>query len=148
MTKRRGHGEGAIYQRTDGRWVGRLVLPDGRRKSYYAKTRKEAGDKLKQAIRDQDDGLDVGDGRLTVAQYLDKWLSASVKPAVRHKTYTTYESLCRTAIVPRIGSKQLAKLSALDLQALYTNLAELGLAPRSVHHVHRVLHSAFAQAVR
>ena len=105
MAKRRGHGEGAIYQRTDGRWVGRLVLPDGKRKSYYAKTRKEARDKLKQAMKDQDDGLDLSTGRLTVAQYLEKWLAASVKPSTRHKTFTTYESLCRTAIAPRIGNR-------------------------------------------
>ncbi len=50
--------------------------------------------------------------------------------------------------VPRIGAKKLSKLTALDLQALYANLAEFGLSPRSVHHVHRVLHRAFVQAVR
>src|SRR5829696_8762132 len=122
--KRRGHGEGAIYQRADGRWVGRLVLPDGKRKSYYAKTRKEAGDKLKQAIKDQDDGLDLSAGRLSVAQFLDRWLAASVKPSTRHKTFTTYESLCRTAISPRIGKKKLTNLTALDLQSLYTELAD------------------------
>ena len=44
--------------------------------------------------------------------------------------------------------QKLSKLTALDLQVLYTDLAESGLSPRSVHHVHRVLHGAFVQAVR
>jgi len=47
--KRRGHGEGAIYQRADGRWVARVVLPDGKRKSYYTKTRRDASTKLREA---------------------------------------------------------------------------------------------------
>jgi integrase len=146
--KRRGHGEGAIFQRKDGRWVARVTLPDGTRKDYYAKTRREAADKLKGAQRSAEDGVDLSADRVTVAHFLDTWLSSSVKPSVKVKTFTTYESLCRTAIVPRIGSKKLVKLTALDLQSLYTNLAESGLSPRSVHHVHRVLHRAFNQGVQ
>ena len=147
--KRRGHGEGSIYQaKSDGRWVAALTLPSGKRKYLYGKTRKEAADKLKSAQRAVDDGADLAAECLTIAQFLSKWLTASVKPSTRHKTFTTYESLCRTAIVPRIGKRQLAKLTALDLQSLYTDLAESRLSPRSVHHVHRVLHRAFSQAVR
>ena len=147
-TKRRGHGEGSIFERKDGLWVARLTLDGGKRKDFYAKTRREAAAKLKEAQKAVDDGLSLDTDRQTVAQFLDKWLSASVKPSTRHKTFTTYESLCRTSIVPRIGTKKLAKLTALDLQALYTELADSGLSPRTVHHVHRVLHRAFTQAVR
>jgi hypothetical protein len=49
----------------------------------------------------------------------------------------------RVRVVPRIGRKQLAKLTPLDLQALYTDLTESGLSLRSVHHTHRALHRAF-----
>lgn len=147
--KRRGHGEGAIYQRKgDGRWVAAMILPSGKRKALYGKTRKEAADKLKHAVNDLDNGLDLEAGRQTVAQYLDKWLAASVKPSVKVKTYEGYESIVRVRVAPRMGRKQLAKLTALDLQSLYTELAESGLSARSVHHTHRVLHRAFVQAVR
>jgi integrase len=146
--RRRGHGEGSIFQRKDGLWVARLVQSNGKPKSLYAKTRKEAGEKLREAQKSLDDGLSLDTGRQTVAQYLDKWLSASVKPSVKTKTYQGYESLCRTAVVPRIGRKQLAKLTTLDLQALYTELTDSGLSPRTVQHVHRVLHRAFVQAMR
>jgi integrase len=147
-TKRRGHGEGALFQRADGRWVARLNLPDGSRKTYYGTTQKEAAAKLKEAKKDLDDGVDLNAEKLTVAQYLDKWLASSVKPSVKPKTYEGYESICRVRVAPKIGTKKLAKLTALDLQALYTDLAESGLSPRSVHHTHRVLHRAFVQAVR
>src|SRR5215204_2129704 len=146
--KRRGHGEGALFLRADGLWVARLTLPDGRRKTYYGKTQKEAAIKLSEAKRNAEDGVDLSAAKLTVKAYLEKWLSSSVKPSTRPKTFNTYESLCRTAIVPRIGGNNLAKLTALDLQSLYTDLGESGLSPRSVHHVHRVLHRAFVQAIR
>ena len=78
QAKRRGHNEGSIYQgKSDGRWVASVNLPSGKRKDLYGNTRKEVAEKLKQAIRDLDNGLDLDAGRLTVAQYLDKWLIAS-----------------------------------------------------------------------
>jgi hypothetical protein len=86
-TKRRGHGEGSIKQRADGLWEARVSLPNGKRKSLYGKTRKEAQDKLRAALRDVDAGLDLSAGRQTVAQFLDQWLAASVKPSVKTKTY-------------------------------------------------------------
>ena len=45
MAKRRGHGEGSISQRTDGRWQGRVNLgrgPDGRRRRKYVYAATEA----------------------------------------------------------------------------------------------------------
>ena len=86
----------------------RVILPDGKRKDMYARTRKEAAEKLKLAQRAIEDGADLSADRLTVAQYLDQWLTACVKPSTRHKTFTTYESLCRIAIVPRIGNVSIA----------------------------------------
>jgi hypothetical protein len=39
---RRGRGEGSVYQRKDGRWSASLYLENGKRKTVYGKTRKEA----------------------------------------------------------------------------------------------------------
>ena len=41
----RSKGEGSIYRRKDGLWVGRMMV-DGVRKSVYGKTRQEAAEKL------------------------------------------------------------------------------------------------------
>jgi integrase len=147
-TRRRGHHEGSIFQRKDGRWVAEVMLPSGKRRTLYGKTRVEVRDKLKDAQRKLYDGMSLDSDQQTVAHFLDRWLSASVRPSVKYKTYTGYESLCRTAIVPRIGAKKLTKLSPLDLQGLYSELSTSGLSPRTVHHVHRVLHRALGQALR
>ena len=147
-TKWRGHHEGRVRQRTDGSWEARVSIPGGRTKSYYAKTRRDAQDKLRAALRDLDAGVDLAADHQTVARFLDRWLSASVKPAVRTKTYEGYESIVRVRVVPRIGRVPLDRLTALDLQGLYGDLQRAGLSNRSVHHTHRVLHRAFSQAVR
>src|SRR5215213_8466424 len=117
--KRRGHGEGSIKQRADGLWEARVSLTGGKRRSFYGKTRREAQDKLRSALRDLDAGLELSADRQTVAQFLEKWLAASVKPSVKVKTYEGYESIVRVRVAPRIGRKYLAKLTALDVQALY-----------------------------
>ena len=40
-SRRRGNGEGTIYQRNDGRWEGALTMANGHRRSFYAATRRE-----------------------------------------------------------------------------------------------------------
>ena len=147
---RRGHNEGSIYRReSDGRWVAAVTdHRTGKRKSIYGRTRKDVAERLKVALRDQQQGLPVVAERLTVAQYLARWLEASARPSVKAKTYEGYESIVRVRVVPRIGRTALAKVTALDLQGLYGDLQRDGLSSRSAHHTHRVLHRAFQQAVR
>lgn len=149
MVKRRANGDGSIYQReSDGRWVASITLPNGKRKSFYGKTRKATNDKLREAMREIDQGVDLSGPRLTVAQYLQQWLASSARPSVKTKTFEGYESIVRVRVIPRIGSIPLAKVSPLDLQRLYADLSSAKLSNRSVHHTHRVLHRAFQQALR
>jgi len=84
---RRGNSEGSIKQRADGRWEARVSLPDGTRKSLYAKTRKDVQGKLKATLRNIDKGLDVRADLTTVGQFLDRWLTEVALHTVRPKTY-------------------------------------------------------------
>ena len=52
MAKRRGRGEGSIYQRKDGSWVAQYTVGDKRR-YIYRKTRKDVAAKLARAIADR-----------------------------------------------------------------------------------------------
>lgn len=78
MAKRRGHGEGSICQRTDGRWTAPVDLgwEDGKRKrkAVYGKTRQEVAGKISGLLSDQQKGLNPTDDKTTVAQYLENWL--------------------------------------------------------------------------
>lgn len=54
---KRGNSEGSITKRPDGRYEARVTLPDGKRESFYGKTRQEANQKLLQAQKAISDGL-------------------------------------------------------------------------------------------
>jgi integrase len=72
--RRRGHGEGSIYQRQDGRWGADISLENGNRKTLYGKTRAEVADKLNTALQEQKQGILATGPRQTVAHYLNYWL--------------------------------------------------------------------------
>lgn len=64
MARRRSHGDGSLYKRADGRWVGAIdlgVAPNGKRqrKVVYGKTQREAKEKLRAVQRDKDMGTPV-----------------------------------------------------------------------------------------
>ena len=147
-TKRRGHGEGSIKQRADGLWEARVSLEGGKRKSFYGKTRKEAQDKLRAALRDVDAGLDLSVGRQTVGQFLDRWLEDAVKPRVRPKTHQGYAQLIRLYIVPAFGHVQLTNLSPQHVQSMMAAMTAAGLSPRTVQFTRAVLRSALGQALK
>lgn len=147
MSRRRGNGEGTIGQRTDGRWEARVSLDDGRRKSYFGKTRAEVARKLAAALKARQDGSPVVGERLTVRQYLTEWLESS-RSTVGPGTWERYESLLRIHALPYVGSIRLARLTPQNLQKLYAERVASGLSPTTVGHLHAVLHRALAEAAR
>lgn len=148
MRTRRGHGEGTIRHRADGRWEAMLTLPMGKRKSVYGKTRKEVQDKLRAAQRDLDNGIDLAAGKQTVAQFLARWLDDVAKPRVRAKTYRSYEQLVRVHLAPGLGRHDLAKLTPAHVQRFLNAKLADGLSPTTVGHLRTVLRNALNQAVR
>jgi integrase len=87
---RRGHSEGSISKRKDGRWEGRISLGykggTRKRKVFYGKTRREVQQQLTKALRDHQQGLPVAPERQTVAAYLQTWLETAAKSKLRPRT--------------------------------------------------------------
>ncbi|MGH2541623.1 MAG: hypothetical protein ACRDIB_02420, partial [Ardenticatenaceae bacterium] len=134
MPKRRVNSEGSIYQRKDGLWQGRISLPDGKRKSLYAKTQGELMDKLKEARKRIDDGLPQAPATLTVAQWLQGWLTDTVPYSVRPSTAYRYTKIVECHLIPRLGHIRLTKLQPADVERAMREAREAGQSPRSVHH--------------
>ena len=127
---KRGNGEGSIYRRKDGRWVGQYTAQTatGQKRRYvYAKTRAEVAAKLAKAIANRDAGVTFDAGNLTVADYLTTWLNDGVRGTVRPSTYRRYEQLCRGHIVPALGNLQLTALSPAHVQRFYRAKLDAGL---------------------
>jgi len=79
MSKRRGHGEGSVRRRPDGRWEARIRLPDGSRASAYGKTRAEAVRELDRIRRRVALGRPLQTGPVDVCVFLGEWVEAVIR---------------------------------------------------------------------
>lgn len=148
---KRGNGEGSVYQRKDGRWVGQYLvyLPSGPKYRYiYAKTRKLAADKLTQAMADRNGGIVFDDENLTVSDFLDVWLSDCVKDTIRVSTFERYKGIADLHISPVLGRLRLKALTPSHVQGFYRGRLDSGLSPATVQKIHVVFHKALSQAVK
>jgi len=118
----------------------------------YGRTRSEVAEKLNQALSARSNGLTLDAGRLTVGEYLDRWLEDCVKPLVdagkmAHSSYVCYAGLVRNHITPSLGHRKLKNLSRAEIRKLYNDKGNT-LSPRSVDYLHVTLQKALSQAVR
>lgn len=101
---RRANGEGSIWRRQDGRWVGSAyarISGGGRKRVHiYARTRAEARERLTTLQRDVDRGVTVPAQSWALGDYLQHWLTTVVRPNRMPKTYQGYELAVRNHIVP------------------------------------------------
>lgn len=149
IRKRRGHNEGSIYRRKDGRWTAVLTIGGGKRKYYYGRTRAEVQAKLASAAAGLSNGLTPpASERLTLGQFLNGWLSDTVKPSVRPSTFRGYESKVRIHILPSLGKQPLAKLTPQKLEAFFNQKRMAGLAPQTVQHLRAIVRAALNDAVK
>src|SRR5215217_4144957 len=150
--KQRGHGSGTDYPRKNknGKVIGyrgSYFTPDGKRRYVSGKTKTEAQRALRKATADRDGGLVFDAGSITLGEYLDRWLSISVRGTVRRSTYVRYEGLVRNHIKPAIGRMKLKGLTPTHVRSLYREKFDSGLSTRSVNYIHVTLHKALEQAV-
>ena len=137
-TTRRGHGDGSIYQRQDGRWAASISLEGGKRKTFYGRTRKEVQEQLKKAQHEQLQGTLVTTPQQKVEQFLTHWLEDTHKQSIRIRTYERYEEIVRLHLIPGVGHHQLQKLTPQHLQAFYKQKLEEGLSSTTVASFHNL----------
>jgi len=125
--------------------------PDGGRRqatrSGFA-TKREAQQALDAEVARQQAGVRQ-DRPLTVAEYLEEWLTA--KRNLRDTTRRSYAMHIRRYLSPSLGHYRLQDLRADHIDALYSDLLghRLGATtPATVQHVHRTLRSALNSAVK
>jgi hypothetical protein len=152
MAMRRGRGDGVIRHRPDGRWeaVVDLGWQEGKRvrRSFYGRTRAEAAAKLRASQVKADHGLPQGDGRLTVAAWLGRWLEVQQKSAKAANTVAQYEWAINKHWIPSVGRKKLAELAADDVDDVLAARAAAGAARNTLIRLRSVLVMALDHAVR
>ncbi|MFE0681212.1 tyrosine-type recombinase/integrase [Streptomyces sp. NPDC058961] len=174
----RANGDGTVCQRKDGRWeVAGYVLAVGdtrKRIRDYGLTRREALAKLTEKIATSNRGIPVPTAQGTDGAFLAYWLETVAVHRLRENTHIRYTSCARLYLIPGLGRKKLAKLTAKDVRTWLDQLrttcqfcargldtardqpqcCTLGkccgkrLSPLTLVYVHSVLKSALEHAVR
>jgi len=146
---------GQIIARGDRRWLIRVYLGrdhETKRRNYHNRTihgpMREARAYLTRKLRERDLGRDLEGAKITLNEYLDRWIQTAVKPRVSEKTCHDYEGMLHRYIRPNLGETVLAAMRPLDLQAMYQQMTERGLSSRTVRYTHVVLKSALRQALQ
>jgi integrase len=145
--------KGHIRQRGKHSWslqfgVGRDPAT-GKHKTRYATFRgskREAQNELGRLIAEFNAGGSVDPSKTTVHEFMDKWDSDFAAVHVSPKTRERYRQIATKQIIPNIGQLRLQKLRPVHLADLYAKLLKGGLSPRTVGHVHRLLHRALGHA--
>lgn len=143
----RAKGEGAIFQRKDGMWVGSVEFgydENGKRrqKRVYSRDYRKLVDKLDELKADTADGLNL-DRTMTVANWLDYWLPNVHKERIRPTTYRDYGFTVKN-ITRAIGKKKLVELTPADVRHMH---ALIGKGKRRTQKAHVVLHKALKDAM-
>jgi integrase len=118
-----------------------------KRKTLYGKTRQEVAAKLAKGLSDREGGLTFDAENLKLGEYLERWLTDSVRDSVRDVTYRGYDRQVRNHITPTLGNIKLKALTPTHVRGLYRDKTDAGLSPRTVQYVHVTLHKALKQAV-
>src|SRR5438552_17057673 len=100
---------------------------------------------LTRKLRERDLGRDLERAKITLNEYLDRWLKTAVKPRVREKTCQDYDGMLRRYVRPSLGERLLMALRPLDLQTTYQQMMQRGLSARTVRYTHAVLRTAMRQ---
>jgi integrase len=152
--RRRGRGEGSIYQReSDGRWVATIPLESyggkRRRKTVYGKTEKEVRTKRKVLERAIEKGQDPTVKSTTVKRWLEEWLRDHKEhDGTRETTLRSYRWLIDRHLVPTLGHLRLDKVTPGQIQAVLNEKMQGGLASATVRQMRAVLRVALADAER
>jgi integrase len=139
MSKRRGSGEGTVFQRKDGRWEASFYLENGKRRSFYGRTKKEALQRMRAAQHEEKQGMLATGQKQTLKHYLEHWLENVHKPKIRTSTYVEYRWALYKHILPTLGNISIQKLTVQQVETLYSGKLKEGLSPGSVRNIHTVL---------
>ena len=114
----RGYGEGSVYQRKDGRWVGKYKDEKMLKPRYvYGKTEAEARRKLREFKKTIVHGI-TDCRKVLLSTYIERWLYTFKAAAVENTSFDRLESVYYTHIKPTLGGFQLGNIKAVDIQTL------------------------------
>lgn len=148
--KRRPRGDGGLHwDENRQRWIASVTVgytPAGKRivRKASDKSKTKALAKLKEKIRDYEDGLAIGPHNYTVTEAVRYWLAYGLNGRDAG-TVENYRTLAEKHIIPGLGARKLRELSAEDVDKWLAENAS-DLSTRSLRLIHSVLNRSIRNA--
>lgn len=155
MARRRPYGTGNIQKRGERSYRVRVYSgvdsdtgKPRRREETVRGTKQDAERRLRALLSEIDHGLDVPPERLTVGEWLPRWLEDhATRSGLADRTRLRYEHIISKKLVPALGKVRLQALRADHIESMYTDQRKT-LAANTIRQHHVVLKKALDQAVR
>jgi hypothetical protein len=150
MPSRRSRGDGGLHWDAHRqRWIAAVTVgytPAGKRivKRGSGRTKTEAKNKLKEIMRDHEDGLASSPHGYTVAQAVMDWLNYGLSGRDA-STIETRRILAEQHVIPALGARKLRDLSAEDVDHWLAAKART-LSTRTLRDIRSILSRSIARA--
>lgn len=150
MTKRRSRGDGGLrWSDSRKRWIAEATVgytPAGKRivKTASGKTKTEAKEKLREILRDHQDGLTIASHSYTVRQAVEDWLAYGLNGR-DDNTVTNRRILANKHVIPSLGSRKLRELSADDVDRWLASKSKT-LSTRTLRDIRSILSRSVKRA--
>ena len=129
--RKRANGEGCVYQRPDGLWVGQVII--GRssqtgelvKKVVYGRDQGDVVAKKNALLMQARDVIDLDADTVTVKEWVDHYLTQYAKNRVRENTYASYRWMLTHYIENSLGSIKLGKLRSIQIQSMVNKILSI-----------------------
>jgi hypothetical protein len=131
VARKNGNGEGSRpRKRPDGHWEARY-WSEGRRRSAYGGTRKEAAEKLAKAChghicRGREPPTSFVPPSITLSEFLAQYEDA-VRYTMKRRSFETYLDIARLHLLPAFRNTKLKDLTREQVQRMYARKRDEGL---------------------
>jgi integrase len=147
MARKKGHyGSGSLDPSGENSWRLRYRIGGVRYTKTVEGTRTDAAKELRRLLQAGDDGRHVAPDKITVSQWIEKWLALK-EPNLKARTYDRYGIFLRHVSASPLGSRALQKIDSTEIDDLYRDLRGK-MAPRTLAGLHVVLTSCLSSAVK
>lgn len=153
--KRNTKGMGSIRQKNGG-YEGRITVKiDGKSKqiSLFNKDKRVLVQEMIKAKQESNDNMFVEKDRITLEEWLKKWVRVHKRPFVTARTLQGYIEKMKVNIIPYLGNYPIQSLDRLILQEYFSDLAtgneKKGIkkySPKTIREIKSILNMAFADA--
>lgn len=136
-----------ISQRADGRYIARFTSKTGKRKTLYDFKLNELKRKLREAVYEDEHGLNGNGESITLNAWYVTWTELYKKKTVKRTTIYKNHSYYNSRVKNSIGKMYLQDIKTYHVQKFLNDLIDSGLAHGTVSNIRFMLSDMFDKAV-